>query len=188
MEVAAIIALLREMTGLPSRWNGRIELVQGVNYKGLKSFTCAIKINTILAGQDLRWRTLIHEGLHSVSSGLTQPDYQQFRGWEEGVVEQLQRLLRPSILANLNIAVPEEVFTQDEDKHRFNVYIDALETLRGAVGEKDAGGFYLWLLAIPLRERLTAVLKRGYALPFQERVAFVRAFSSTNFILTQEAR
>jgi hypothetical protein len=166
-----------------------VEHVQGVDYKGLKSFTCTIKINVALIGQDLRWRTLIHEGLHSVSVGLSQTDYQQFRGWEEGVVEQLQRLLRPQILAELNVAIREEIFSQDEGKNRFNIYMDALESLRQSVEEgHDPQTFYLWLLTVPLRERPTAVLKRGYALPFQERIAFVRTFSATNFILTQEAR
>ena len=65
-----------------------------------------------LAGQDERWMTLLHEVLHSVSVGFARDDYGQGPGWEEGVVEQMQRLLRPQALARLSASVPQAVLAE----------------------------------------------------------------------------
>ena len=55
--------------------------------------------------------TFIHEALHSVSAGFMGEDYRSARGWEEGVAEQLQRLLRVEVLDRLGAHMEEAVFT-----------------------------------------------------------------------------
>lgn len=54
-----------------------------------------------LAGQPDRWLTLIHEALHTVSTGYVRKDFSALPGWEEDIVEHLQRLFRPAILLHL---------------------------------------------------------------------------------------
>ena len=60
------------------------------------------------------YRSFFNPSRSAVSS-----DYQEIRGWEEGVVEHLQRLLRPTVLARMQITVPEEVFRLVEDARLF---------------------------------------------------------------------
>lgn len=184
-EFGQVVEVVTEITGLTSRWSGRAELVSEVPYKGLKSFSCLFRLRADLANDPLRWRTLIHEALHAVSVGLSVPDYQRFRGWEEGVVEQLQRLHRGQILGRLGVAHDEAVYQQEEAAHRFNVYIDALEQLRSALEIGETAPFYLDLLRAPLGDRSSLALRRGYQLPFEQRVGFVRRYSVVNSVLTQ---
>ncbi len=94
-ELEQIMPVVSQLTGLPARWSGRVELVTEADFKGKKRFGCDIQIATELAEQDARWATLIHESLHCHSAGYNGVDFRTYRGWEEGVVEQLQRLLRP---------------------------------------------------------------------------------------------
>src|SRR5579864_1594585 len=124
-ELQSILTIVSDITKLPSRWSGRVELVPNADFKGKKRFQCDIQIDADLAARDARWSTLIHEILHSVSAGYTPDDFQTYRGWEEGVVEQLQRLIRPEVMALLNVSVPEEVFSASEQFHQFNRYIAA---------------------------------------------------------------
>ena len=95
-ELIAIVDVLSELTGLTSRWSGEVELSQDARAFGRKPISCRIVLNERLADQPVRWRTLIHEALHLFSAGYDSQDYQAWRGWEEGVVEQLQRLFRPT--------------------------------------------------------------------------------------------
>ena len=131
-ELEAIITVLTELTGLPSRWSGQVELVPNADFKGKKRFICDIQINAALANQDARWTTLIHEALHSLSAGYIRDDYQDFQGWEEGVVEQLQRIFRPRVLFRLRVAVNPHVFRRLDAEHGYNKFVAALETLREA--------------------------------------------------------
>lgn len=64
-ELARIVPVISELTGLPSNWNGRVELVEGAYYRGMKAFDCDIRIRASLAREEARWRTLIHELLHA---------------------------------------------------------------------------------------------------------------------------
>lgn len=186
-EIQHILAIVENMTGLSSRWNGQVELVPDADFKGKKPFRCHILIHADLASQEVRWATLIHEALHSVSAGYVRDDYQAFRGWEEGVVEQLQRLLRPAILASLGVDIAEAVFQHQEVTHRYNVYIQALERLRATLaGESeptDAQIFYTRLLATPIRERPGYILGLAYQQPGPLRFEFVKTFSAANAIL-----
>lgn len=109
-ELRQIESVLSQTIGRDSRWNGEVIITDNPGIRGAKPFRCAIVINAALANIDVRWRTLIHELLHTYSVGYDSQSYQEFRGWEEGVIEQLQRQLRPAILDQLNIAVVEEAF------------------------------------------------------------------------------
>ena len=100
-EIHRILDVVCDLTRLPSNWNGTLVLVDGAEFRGRKPFSCTIEIDADLATLPNRWATLIHEALHAVSAGYDRNDFQQFRGWKEGTVEQLQRLLRPSILDRL---------------------------------------------------------------------------------------
>ena len=116
---------------------------------------------------DVRWRTLIHEMLHAHSVGYNRSAFDDFPGWEEGVVEKLQRLLRPQVLERLGITIPEAVFAEEEERHEFNPYIAALETLFRLVqqpGESEVD-FYVTLLSTPISQRVIWMIGRGKQLP-----------------------
>lgn len=153
-----------------------------------KPFTCRIVINTGLIGQPVRWRTLIHEALHSFSAGYNSADYQKWRGWEEGVVEQLQRLLRPLVLDRFGVVVDEDVFAQVESEHAFNPFMAALERLRTALGAEDPRIFYVGLLGTPIKDRPGFIFGRGNKLPAPQRIQFVKMFSAANAALKERSR
>ena len=113
-----------------------------------------------LADSPLRWRTLLHEVLHSVSAGMGEQDYRRFRGWEEGVVEWLQRQWRPGMLHRIGASVPEEAFAAVERLWPLNGYLEALEALQEASG-LDVDLFYRSLLRTPLAQRPAAVYAWG---------------------------
>jgi hypothetical protein len=187
-ELRRILEIVCELTGLPSNWNGRLELVLNAEFRGRKPFTCDIQIDAELTRQPGRWATLIHEALHAVSAGYDRSDYQAFRGWEEGVVEQLQRLFRPTVLARLGVSIDETIWQEHEANHRFNEYISALEEIRRALNDPIAENpvrFYAGLLATPLRERPGYVLGMGYREPELPRTPFIRVFSAANAVLTR---
>lgn len=189
-ELERIIPIVEELTELPSHWNGIAELIPDAEYRGRKPFSCSIVLDATLAEQPERWATLIHEALHAVSAGYIPTDFRDFRGWEEGVVEQLQRLWRPAILARLNVSVDDTLWQVHEAAHRFNDYINALEeirqTLQSDTESLDAVTFYSELLRTPIRERPGYVLSLGYQREGLPRTPFVRAFSAANAILTRK--
>ena len=156
-ELSAITGFLEERLGRRSRWNGEVELSDDPGINGRAMWSGRIAINRHLARSNVRWRTEIHEALHLLSVGLTPQSYLDFQGWEEGVVEQLQRLFRPHVLSALTIAVPESLFIAEETTHDYNRFVEALETLRGVLNE-DAMPFYVQLLATPLAERPVAII------------------------------
>jgi hypothetical protein len=177
-ELEALRDTVEELTGLSSRWNGtvvvmesaEIALLQGKALLAEKQWDCTILVNSALAGIPLRWRTLSHEVLHSVSAGINEVHYKQFKGWEEGVVESLQRLLRPQILSHIGVNVPESVFTPVETLWLFNGYIEALESLRNYV-ELPKEQFYLELIKTPLADRMAAAYRLGSGKEYQRLFA-----------------
>jgi len=181
-ELQAIAAVLTELTGLPSRWSGHVEFVPEADFKGKKRFTCDIQIDADLAHQEARWSTLIHESLHAVSAGYVGTDYREFPGWEEGVVERLQRLYRPAVLTRLGVLVPDEVFREAEAKHNYNKYIAALEQVRPHLSLPEEE-FYLRLLRTPIKVRFSLVFGLGNQLSGQQRIAFAHAFSAASAVL-----
>ena len=184
-EIAAIVDVLSELTGLSSRWNGEVELSHDPRILGRKPFSCRIVVNVGVINQPTRWRTLIHEALHSFSAGYNMTDYQAFLGWEEGVVEQTQRLLRPAIFGRLGLLIDNSVFAPVEAAHSFNKYIRAVELLRSALHREDEQGFYVPLLATEIKRRQGLVFSFGNRLPSPERSTFVAVYSKANAILKE---
>ena len=172
-EVRQIIAFVEEVTGLPSRWNGGLliltdgtgeartaQLLARVPYLAKKEWSCAITVVESVLQDDQRWRTLLHEGLHSVSVGLTEPEYQRLRLWEEAVVESLQRLYRPLLFQRLGLDVDESAFQPFESVWRHNRALAALGQI--AAERPD----------VPLRDFLEAMLRT----PLPKRPAFAFAW------------
>jgi len=188
-EMQRILEVVCELTGLPSNWNRTLLLVDGAEFRGRKPFSCSIELDADLARLPHRWATSIHEALHAVSAGYDRNDFQAFRGWEEGTVEQLQRLLRPTILGRLGVTMKEDIWQEHEAHHRFNEYLRALEEIRTAIAEEDtpesATEFYIRLLATPLRDRPAFVLGLGFRHAELPRTPFVRVFSAANAVLTR---
>ena len=174
--------VLLKLLGRPSRWSGLVELTENPYIRGAKPFRCDIVVNVELTRQDERWRTLIHEMLHTFSAGYLTLDYVSFRGWEEGVVENLQRVLRPTILAELGVTVAENIFSVLETDHEYAEYVQALEDIRKSFGEEPRM-FYSSLLAVPLSERRQAIFEQGMGLPAVERQAFFQVYSRSNAVL-----
>ena len=181
-ELIDIVAVLMELTGLPSRWSGRVELVPEAEFKGRKRAICDIQIDAALATQDARWATLIHEALHSVSADYSGVDFRTAPGWEEGVVEKLQRMFRPVILTRINITVDPATFVSGETQHQYNKYIEVLISLSQTLNYTEEQFFYD-LLKMPIRQRPTFVFGLGNQLPGQKRIDFFRLFSVANSLL-----
>jgi hypothetical protein len=182
-ELRRIVPIVEELTGLRSRWSGVLELVADADFKGKKPFRCDILVHADLARQLERWTTLIHEVLHTVSAGYVRNDYQDFQGWEEGVIEQLQRLLRARILSRLGVDNTAEVFEPLDNGHAYNGFIGALERLREIIGGVDIEAFYLHLLATPIKDRPAILLNLGAALAGEPRRQFIAAFAAANATL-----
>lgn len=167
-ETRRLVALVEETTGLRSRWNGQVVVLEdaamqsllGRRLLGEKRWGCDILLHADLRNNPLRWRTLLHEVLHSVSAGMTEQDYRRFRGWEEGTVEWLQRRWRPEMLRSLEIGIPEDLFAAAEQYWPLNEYLGALQALQEACGMEE-DHFYLNLLRTPLALRPAAVRTWG---------------------------
>ena len=181
-ELEQIMPIVSALTELPARWSGRVELVTGADFKGKKRFSCDIWIAADLAEQDDRWTTLIHEALHAVSAGYTPLEYESLRGWEEGVVEQMQRLLRPDIFSKLGVTVPAKTLLRLDDEHPYNGYIYALEQVR-AILIASKVQFYQKLLSTPLGLRPAVTLMQANSLPAQRRRNALDTVAAMNVIL-----
>ncbi len=183
-ELERVVEAVEAITGLSSRWSGKAVLVQDAGFKGKKRFGCDIEINAALAASEVRWSTLIHEVLQSVSGGYNPSDFQTYRGWEEGTVEQLQRLIRSRVLQRLNVTIEGGVFETGELFHQFNRYIAALEQVRTALSvDESASAFYTMLLGVPIRERPGYILDRSRQQCGHLRADFIRTFSIANAVL-----
>ncbi len=159
-----------------------VELVPDANFRGKKRFSCLIQIDSNLARQEDRWLTLIHEALHCVSAGYVATDYREYPGWEEGVVEKMQRLLRPLIAGHLGLALEPMLIAASEQYHRYNAYIAALETLRLDLGA-DERPFYQMLLQTAIKERPPSIFSQGNQLPGKQRLHFIKTFSAASAVL-----
>ena len=173
-EVRQIVAFVEEQTGLTSRWNGGLlvltdgtgeartaQMLARVPYLAKKEWSCAITVVESVLQDDQRWRTLLHEALHSVSVGLTEPDYQRFRLWEEAVVESLQRLYRPLLFQQLGLGVDEAVFQPFEAVWRHNRAMDALGRIAAERPEVPTRDFLEGMLRTPLSNRPAFVFAWG---------------------------
>lgn len=170
-----VVGTLSELLGRPSRWTGSLELTDSLFSSGVAHLDGRIEITRAVWHQPTyRWRTVVHEALHLCSPPYTSHEYSLSRGWEEGVVEQMQRLLRQEVFRRMGIAMAEDAFAERDAAHEYNDYIRSLESLRQPL-KMSPLDFYAWLLATPLSSRLIATRDAGDALPEQEeRIAFRR--------------
>jgi hypothetical protein len=115
-ELLLITREIARLTGLPSQWNGRAEIVTAQNTAfGGKSFACLIRVRADIAESDLRWLTMLHEAFHCFSAERNPDASLAYSGYEEGVVEQCQRLFRQEILVLLGVAIDRQALV-DRDK------------------------------------------------------------------------
>jgi hypothetical protein len=147
-DLTRLMPQIVETTGLPTRWTGAVR-VRGLEFgpAGQKHGWCGISIREdVLLKPELRWSTMIHEALHSVSAAFSSarldPTSQR---WEEAIAEQTQRLLRGELLGPLGIGLDETALRSRDATHRYNTHIDALERQRRVEG-REARAFYLELL------------------------------------------
>jgi hypothetical protein len=140
-----------------SKWNGEVEVLPGAGLqevaRGAFRRDGKIGLEEGLADSPLRWRTMIHELIHSHSAGGAQFDYEAAKGWEEGVVEHLQRLIRPDVLLAIGEIVDEQAILNYESGWRFDPYLPAWEAIRNALGEVDQEQFYAELLPVKIKDR-----------------------------------
>ncbi len=170
--IRQIVQMLESIFDRSSRWNGTVYLARSLSFAGAAHYNGSISISEIIyADPNLRWRTMLHEALHTFSPPYTRMEYNAAPGWEEGVVEQLQRLLRPQVLATLQVTVQEEALIEAERQHHYNVYIMPLEDLRQRLDDAPFN-FYRLLLATPLTERAMTLKLSGILLEDQARQAF----------------
>jgi len=155
MDLRRVVGMIETLTGLQSRWSGTLRVRDlDFAFSGQKHRSCEISIRRdVLASPAYRWATMIHEGLHSVSGAFTasQPEASSDQ-WEEAIVEQVQRLLRPTILGSLVVEVSADELAVRDGSHLYNQQIRRLETVRERL-RQDALPFYLSLLAGSTRER-----------------------------------
>ena len=165
-ETKQIVTAVEELTGLTSRWNGGIliladasgeartaGMLSRVSFLAKKEWNCGITVLETVLQDDLRWRTLLHEVLHSVSVGLTEPHYQRHAPWEEAVVEYLQRLYRPLIFARLGLELEESLFQPFESIWRYNRALEALGRIAAERSEVPVQKFMEDMLRTSLPDR-----------------------------------
>ena len=186
-ELQQLIEIVEQITGLQSRWSGSVELVPDAEFRGLKPFRCDILLDAGLAFKEIRWRTWLHEVLHSVSAGYNLIDFNAGQGWEEGVVEALQRHLRVSVLSAIGVDVEEAIFLAAEQEHAFNRYIAALENIRTAL-DQDAQTFYIYLLRTPIKDRHGMLLRQALAAQGEQRKALLEIISAARAVLEAKSR
>lgn len=144
-------------------WNSKLFLTD-VDQASYKSFECSIGLNRKLQNQDARWATHLHEILHAYSIGYSELSYEDHPGWEEGVVEQFQRLLRPLLIE----ALPPRFLGENQrgsqvevsiqrskygKRHPYNHSIYSLEAIRNLIEEPSEIRFYTDLINTQLAER-----------------------------------
>ena len=172
-EIRQITAFVEGATGLPSRWNGGLliladgtdeawtaQALPRVSYRAKKDWNCSITVVESVLQDAQRWRTRLHEILHSGSVGLTEPLYQQYAPWEEAVVESLQRLYRPLLFRHLGLRAEEEQFQALETTWRYQLAVEALGKIAAERPE------------VPNRDLLEAMLRT----PLPDRPAFAFAW------------
>ena len=180
-----LVTELEQTLGRPSRWNGRAYLARTLSFGGAAHYDGSLSLSEYAyADPDLRWRTMLHEALHTFSPPYSHSEYIAARGWEEGVVEQVQRLLRPQVLSALQVIVREEVIAEVERDHPYNVYILTLEDLRQRLGDSPMG-FYGLLLSTPLPKRPVLLRRSSILLEDQERQAFMVGWLKAVLVLSR---
>ena len=86
-DLRSVISAIERLTGLTSRWIGAVWVRDDAfPNSGQKHGWCGISVREdVLRHRSRRWRTLIHEGLHSVSGVVPTGHLDASnRRWEEG--------------------------------------------------------------------------------------------------------
>ncbi len=124
-----------------------------------------------------------HQTLHSVSVGLIPHEYQNHLGWEEAVVEGLQRHWRPAILARLGVPADEATFAETEVAWVYEYYLTALRQIAAEIAAVvPEPQFFLALLKTPLKDRKAHALAWGRRSPDWER--FKRIYAAASGVLS----
>ena len=173
-EVRQIVAAVEEFTGLPSRWNGGVlilaeasgeatiaGMLSRVPYLAKKEWSCSITVLESVLTDDRRWRSLLHEALHSVSVGLTNSSYGRLRLWEEAVVESLQRMYRPLLFERLSLDISEDEYAAQETIWPYNSAVEALGRILAERPDVPAQEFLEQMVRMPLSDRPAFAFKWG---------------------------
>lgn len=156
-----IIKEIERLTQLPSQWNQKVEVISERNRAvGGKTFGCLIRLRADMVNTEHGWLTLIHEAFHSFSTERSPDASLSYPGYEEGVVEQLQRLFRQEILDALSVSLSPDTFVDRDTNCAYTVYTDALEAMREALSQ-DSKAFYVSLLSTPLEQRWALLRKQA---------------------------
>jgi hypothetical protein len=139
---------LADIFGGQTQWRGRIFIKrksESPDAWGVKTWTCDIWLRS-----DCSVHVLVHELLHGRSYGVTEKDYSDFKGLEEGVVEQLARILAPRIQSIKSL--------YSGHNYSYQKYVDALEEIRIKYAKRDEMAYYHNLFQTPLRDRKDLLL------------------------------
>jgi len=186
LNLRQIIRALEDILGRPSRWNGNLALEREISYSGMAHYDGSISISELAcADLNLRWRTLMREALHTFSPQYTRREFLMARGWEEGVVEQIQRLLRPQVVTALGLSLDELVLASVEANHSYNVFIALLEDLRHRLDDAPLG-FYKMLLATPVTERALLLRRSAIMLDDNEKQEYRTALLKAMLVLNRQ--
>jgi hypothetical protein len=171
-ELALLQPVIARRLGLAlenSRWNPEridsVELLFDSNTdNGVFHPDGRIGIHTSLAQSGQRWHAMIHELLHSFSAGGSQSEYGRAKGWEEGIVEHLQRLICRNVLSEIGVEPDETAIFERENTWFFNPYLPPWERIRKAFGMDDPVVFYADLLPVRIVERDAYLYKKAMML------------------------
>jgi hypothetical protein len=186
-ELERIQPVVTRLLSTTNRWNGSVELVESDRFKGRKRFDCGIEIEYTAAQSAARWRTLIHEMIHAQSTGLTREDFRMHKGWEEGTVENLQRLIRGQVLAEIGVTVDEAILVADDATYTYEQHVKDLEALRVALNQmngwsknepEDKICFYRDLLDMQLKTRPVRIMRWARNMPPERSRAFLLTYAS----------
>jgi hypothetical protein len=156
-------------TGRKSRWSGVVNIGVGANHaQAVFDTKYDIGIVPALVRRKARWRTLIHELVHSLSQPVTQEEIRSLKGWEEGPVEIIQRRIRAAVMAKHGAAYDEEHIRKVEGFWPFNAYVEAIEAICTTAGE-DPFRFSLELLSLPVSQRPGLFLRRHTQLALENK-------------------
>lgn len=181
-ELHHIQAAIELLTPLRSNWNGEIRLETIVGEKGSKPFICEIVIRPDLISKPIRWRTMIHESFHACSAGYNFHDYNANIGWEEGIVEKLERLFRKRILNTIGVEMDLTIFEAVDRNHPFDLFITPLEKIRVTMA-REPDEFYLSMIRIPIRDRYARLVEMALRMYGSDRRNLLNTLSSVRHIL-----
>ncbi len=188
-EADRIRAVLEQLLGMPSRWGGELIVFHNnPRLWGLKQWSCRIQLDGdfILKDQTRRVMVLVHELLHSIS--VLDDDvsgYERLKGWEEGPVEQLTRVIVRDVGAKLGIKLAEQTVREMEQLNGYNDYISVLEPLRTRLGREPLE-FYHQMLQQSRKSRRDWVETQARRLRGRRRAELLEALRTANERLQQE--